>query len=53
MVLMRPVATYGAESWILNKDAAKRLAAFERKVLRIIFGEVMLITIGESHIIQI
>jgi hypothetical protein len=33
------VATYGAEIWTLNKDIAKHLAAFERKVLRSIFGE--------------
>jgi hypothetical protein len=32
------VAIYGAESWALNKDIAKRVAAFERKVLRRIFG---------------
>jgi hypothetical protein len=28
------MVTYGAESWALSKDTAKRLAAFERKVLR-------------------
>jgi len=50
---MRPVAKYGAESWILNKGTAKRLAAFEIKVLRIMFGEAMSIKIGESHIMQI
>jgi len=32
------VATNGAESGTLNKDTAKRLAAFERKVLRRGFG---------------
>jgi hypothetical protein len=32
------VATYGAASWTLNKDFSKRLAAFERKVLRRMFG---------------
>ena len=32
------MATYGAESWTLNKDIAKRLAAFERKLLRRMFG---------------
>ena len=32
------MATYGAESWTLNTDTAKRLAAFERKVLRRMFG---------------
>jgi hypothetical protein len=47
------VATFGAESWILNKDIAKRLAAFERKVLRIMFGELMSMETGESQIIQI
>jgi hypothetical protein len=31
------VATHGAESWILNKDIGKRLAAFGRTVLRIKF----------------
>jgi hypothetical protein len=31
------VATYGADSWTLNKDIAKRLAAFEREVLRRMF----------------
>jgi len=35
---IRPVATYGAESWTLNNDIAKRLAIFERKVLRRMFG---------------
>jgi hypothetical protein len=32
------VATYGAESWILNKGIAKWLATFERKVLKRMFG---------------
>jgi hypothetical protein len=32
--LIRPVGTYGAESWTLNKDIAKRLVTFERLVLR-------------------
>jgi hypothetical protein len=31
------VATEGAAAWTLNKDVAKWLAAFERKVLRM-FG---------------
>jgi hypothetical protein len=38
--LKRPVATYGAESWILNKDIAKQLATSEGKGLRTIFGEI-------------
>jgi hypothetical protein len=33
------VTTYGAESWTLNEDIAKRLATFERKVLRRNFWE--------------
>jgi len=32
------VAKYGANSWTLNKDIAKRMAAFEREVLRKMFG---------------
>jgi hypothetical protein len=34
------VATFGAASWILNKDIAKRLTACDRKILRIMFGEI-------------
>jgi hypothetical protein len=34
----RPVATYGAKWWALNKDTAKRMVSFERKVLRRMFG---------------
>jgi hypothetical protein len=29
---------YFAKDWTLNEDIAKRLAAFERKVLRRVFG---------------
>jgi len=36
--LTRPVATNRAESWTLNTDIAIWLAAFERKVLRRMFG---------------
>jgi hypothetical protein len=35
--LIRPVVTYGAEAWTLNKDIAKGLSVFERKILRRIF----------------
>ena len=35
--LVRPMATYRAESWTLNHDIAKQLATSERKGLRIIF----------------
>ena len=37
--LIRAAAKYRAESWTLNEDIAKRMAAFERKVLRRMFGE--------------
>ena len=36
--LIRPMATYEAEFWTLNKDIAKWLAAFGRKVLKQMFG---------------
>jgi hypothetical protein len=32
-ILIRSVVTYGAESWTLNKNIAKRLATFDTKVL--------------------
>ena len=51
--LVRPVATSGSELWILIKDIAKRLAAFEGNVSRIMSGELMSMKSGESHIIQI
>jgi hypothetical protein len=38
--LIRPVAKYGAESWALNEGIAKKLATFERKVLRRMCGGV-------------
>jgi len=38
--LIRPVATDGAQSWALTKDIAIWLAAFERKVLRRMFGRI-------------
>jgi hypothetical protein len=36
--LIRPVVTYRAEAWTLNKDIIKKLSVFERKVLRIFGG---------------
>jgi hypothetical protein len=36
--IIRLVAIYGAESWTLNKDIAKRLATFQRNVLGIMSG---------------
>src|ERR1700709_1048887 len=38
--MLRPVVLYGAESWALNQAKENKLAIFERKVLRRIFGPV-------------
>ncbi|CAN0588720.1 unnamed protein product, partial [Ectocarpus sp. 12 AP-2014] len=35
---LRPVLTYGCETWPLTKRDANRLATFERKVLRKVYG---------------
>jgi hypothetical protein len=35
---IRPGASFGTESWTLNEGIAKRLAAFERKLLIRMFG---------------
>ena len=45
-------ATYGAESRTLNKDIAKWLATFERKVLRKMSGGIKINEIGESDTIK-
>ena len=50
--LIRPVATYETESWTLNEDIAQQLAAFERKVLRRMFGVTELMKLGDSDIIK-
>ena len=47
--LIRPVATYEAEFWTLNKDIAKRLASFGRKVLRQMFGGIKVNEIWRKH----
>jgi len=38
--LVRPVVTYGSESWTLTVEEERALAVFERKVLRKIYGPV-------------
>jgi len=38
--LVRPVVTYGSESWILSMEEERALAVFERKILRKIYGPV-------------
>jgi len=38
--LIRPVVTYGEETWTLKKNEERKLMVFERKILRKIFGPV-------------
>ena len=38
--LVRPVATYGSESWTLTMQEERALAVFERKILWKIYGPV-------------
>ena len=35
--LVRPVVTYGSESWTLTVEEERALAVFERKILRKIY----------------
>ena len=39
-MLVRPVVTYGSESWTLTMEKETALAVFERKILRKIYGPV-------------
>jgi hypothetical protein len=39
--LIRPVLTYGAETWVLSKQDEHRFSIFERKILRGIYGPVI------------
>jgi len=39
--LIRPVLTYGAETWVLSKQDEHRLSIFERKILLRIYGPVI------------
>jgi len=38
--LVRPVVTYGSESWTLSMEEERALAVFERKILRKMYGPV-------------
>lgn len=39
--LIRPVVTYGCESWTLTQKSEELINRFERKVMRIIYGPVL------------
>ena len=39
-VMIRPVITYGSETWTLNKQAANIVNTFERRILRRIYGPI-------------
>ena len=36
--LVRPVVTYGSESWTLTMEEERALVVFERKILRKMYG---------------
>ena len=38
--LVRPIVTYGSETWYMTQANEQRLRCFEKKVLRIIFGPI-------------
>ena len=38
ITLVRPVVTYACETWVLKENTKTKLSAFERKVLRRIYG---------------
>jgi hypothetical protein len=38
--IIRPVVTYGCETWVLNQSNKERLDIFERRILRKIYGPV-------------
>jgi hypothetical protein len=38
--IIRPVVTYGSETWVMNITHEEKLKIFERKILRSIYGPV-------------
>jgi hypothetical protein len=49
--MVRPVATYGSETWTLTKSDENSLRIFERKILRKIYRPVQEI-LGEFDIMK-
>lgn len=50
MTLLRPVITYGAETYPLRKEDERKLIVWERKVLRKIYGPMKDSNCNESRI---
>jgi hypothetical protein len=38
LTLLRPIILYGTETWPLRNTEERRMAVFERKILRKIYG---------------
>jgi len=38
--LVRPIVTYGSETWYMTQTNERRLGGFEKKILRLIFGPI-------------
>jgi hypothetical protein len=45
--LIRPVLLYGCETWTINRYNEEKIPIFERKVLRKIYGPILIMEDGE------